>query len=181
MSERLDNHPRPTTAEEWIGTRTIWFPHHQCGGCSEWVGWAIINGKPHFSTRCNCTHMSSPLRPDTWDEVAEFYNMQRHPKAIASIAEQWDLPDPFAEPHVDVIKVMPSGGLAEETYMPDRESRTGEEWEDLETTEIMLYTPSDGVGPKAAVMTINGREYVAPVDALADFLRASLSYLEKAQ
>lgn len=51
-------------------------PHHQCGICREWVEYQIDRDRLYFNSNCGCTSIYNPPAPRSWQELADWINMQ---------------------------------------------------------------------------------------------------------
>ncbi len=52
-------------------------PHHDCGGCGEWVHYFVCEGNLFFSPACGCSW--APSEPRNWSDAANWINMQSNP------------------------------------------------------------------------------------------------------
>lgn len=52
-----------------------WVDHHDCGMCGVMVGFVCDGDTIRFRSGCGCSW--APDRPASWNEAAEFINMQR--------------------------------------------------------------------------------------------------------
>lgn len=52
-----------------------WVTNHDCSLCGVDVGYVINGDQVFYRSGCGCSW--SPDRPISWDEVAEFINMQK--------------------------------------------------------------------------------------------------------
>lgn len=50
--------------------------HHRCGACEAFTYYVIQEGHLFFDGTCECTQARSGLRPLSWDDAAEWINMQ---------------------------------------------------------------------------------------------------------
>lgn len=66
--------------------------HHDCGGCGHWVRYRIEPNGVFFDANCNCGSWSS-LRRESFQDIADWYNMQRNDSAKKEIAERIGLRD----------------------------------------------------------------------------------------
>jgi hypothetical protein len=48
--------------------------HHDCGGCGEMVFYSRFGDQLFFNPGCGCSY--SPPEPRSWDEAADYINMQ---------------------------------------------------------------------------------------------------------
>lgn len=58
--------------------------HHECGICGCPVCYVIENGNVYFDSTCDCSHGQSPLRPRTWDDLADFIH-QHTPEEVEKL------------------------------------------------------------------------------------------------
>jgi hypothetical protein len=70
--------------QESCRAKDIWYVnHHECGCCGEWTRY-LIDAQVLYDSSCGCS--SSRPTPRSWDEVAEFVNMQSRPEIKKEIA-----------------------------------------------------------------------------------------------
>lgn len=68
-----------------------YWEHHRCAICEEPVGYYFFtypNCEVVFDSGCGCSFGSNP-RPSSWQDVAEFYNMQTDEDVIKKMDEFW--------------------------------------------------------------------------------------------
>lgn len=80
------------TAEEFkaqakVKNITQW-PGHNCPKCGYTVGYYFQGENVFFDNGCDC-FSGQNLKPRTWEEVANRYNMQTHPDVIKKMDEHW--------------------------------------------------------------------------------------------
>ena len=77
--------------EQAIKLGLHYWEHHTCAICGEPVGYyffAYPNYEVVFDSGCGCTFGSNP-HPSSWEDVAEFYNMQTNPDIINIMDKFW--------------------------------------------------------------------------------------------
>ena len=66
-----------------------WVPHHACGICGVMTGFILDDESISFDSSCGCA--SSYPQPRTWQDAADWINMQSDPKHAAEIAKRFGL------------------------------------------------------------------------------------------
>lgn len=61
---------------------------HDCAICGYHCGYLFDGEHVFYDSGCYCTS-GAPLRPKTWQHVADHYNMQTHPDTIAKYNTFW--------------------------------------------------------------------------------------------
>ena len=77
--------------EQAIKLGLHYWEHHTCAICGEPVGYYFFAYYPYevvFDSGCGCSFGSNP-RPSSWEDVAEFYNMQTNPDVINKMDKLW--------------------------------------------------------------------------------------------
>lgn len=83
----------PVTADQVRQTVTDYgithLPHHDCGGCGVWVKFVFSpdGERIAFDPNCDCGSPWSPPRETTFQELADWFNMQSVPGVAQTI---WD-------------------------------------------------------------------------------------------
>jgi hypothetical protein len=67
---------------------TFWY-RTDCTLCGYACGFHFKNGLPFYDNGCHCSGNQGVMRPRTWDDVAESYNIQTHPDVIKRHNEFW--------------------------------------------------------------------------------------------
>ena len=64
---------------------------HKCSICGFNCGYIfdIYNDQVYYDSGCDCVTYFVMPHPRSWNEVAEYYNMQTNPKYIAEMDEFW--------------------------------------------------------------------------------------------
>ena len=70
--------------------------HHDCGLCGYMTAYHFRDGEVYFDPGCYCAN--GGMSPRSWDDVAEFYNMQTHPETQARFAAFWGFDVPSTKP-----------------------------------------------------------------------------------
>ena len=60
-----------------------------CSGCGYSVGYRFAPNGVFYDVGCWCTGRAPNWEPRTWQDVADFYNMQNHPRVIAEMDAFW--------------------------------------------------------------------------------------------
>lgn len=60
--------------------------HHRCFICDQMTRYYVINGQLYFDSSCFCTTYSSPRELESWDEAANWINMQSNSEIAKQIA-----------------------------------------------------------------------------------------------
>lgn len=63
--------------------------HHDCGVCGEWVSYLVQGENLYFDSSCGCVR--SHLRVSSWEDAAEWINMQSNEEAKAEIMKKFGL------------------------------------------------------------------------------------------
>lgn len=78
--------------EQAIKLGKHFWEHHRCAICGEPVGYYFFSYPPYevvFDSTCGCSHIHS-IHPSSWEDVAEFYNMQDNSDVIKKMDEYWE-------------------------------------------------------------------------------------------
>jgi hypothetical protein len=65
--------------------------HHDCGCCGMMVYYHRENDQLFFNPACDCVWHYSPPEPRSWDEAADWINMQSDPKWNADLRARFGL------------------------------------------------------------------------------------------
>jgi hypothetical protein len=66
--------------------------HHDCGGCGEMVSYSRHEDQLYFNSGCGCSW--SPPQERSWDDAADWINMQGDPEWHLKIAARFGLTPP---------------------------------------------------------------------------------------
>lgn len=66
-------------------------PHHECAICGEWVAYEVYNKQLFFNSNCGCSSFWSPVILCSWQDAADFINMQSNPRVRVEIASLFGL------------------------------------------------------------------------------------------
>lgn len=62
--------------------------NHECAICGHPVGWRIYDDVVTYDSGCDCSCMSNERR-SSWEEIADFYNMQTSERVISEMDKFW--------------------------------------------------------------------------------------------
>ncbi len=67
--------------------------NHSCSLCGEMTYYFVAGKELYFNSACDCSAYSkiAPPRPCSWQEVADWINMQSKPESKISIAKQFGM------------------------------------------------------------------------------------------
>lgn len=51
--------------------------HHECGGCWVTVNYVVVGEDLFFDSNCDCGPCTSELQPRSWDDAADWINMNK--------------------------------------------------------------------------------------------------------
>jgi hypothetical protein len=74
-------------AVEAAGITTI--DHHDCGLCGAMVYYSVDGGRLYFNPGCDCRW--TPREPRSWDDAADWINMQSQEPARAEVARRFGI------------------------------------------------------------------------------------------
>lgn len=66
--------------------------HHDCSICGYMTAYIIEGDNIYFDAGCDCSSSGGPPRPETWEHVADWINMQRTPEARNDLRTRFGLP-----------------------------------------------------------------------------------------
>lgn len=75
--------------EAVLASGITYIHHHDCNVCKYWIAYVIINNNLYFSPSCSCSW--SPSRLASWDEAANWINMQTNEKAKIEIMKKFGI------------------------------------------------------------------------------------------
>lgn len=70
--------------------KLISWPQRGCSFCGAMIGYRFVDGKAFYDSNCNCVNYTTPLQPRSWDDIADFYNMQNNPVTIEEMDNFWE-------------------------------------------------------------------------------------------
>ena len=64
------------------------WPVHDCSICGYSCGYVFDGNNVGYDSGCDCVTWEN-IRPSSWADVADFYNMQHSPKIIEAMNRFW--------------------------------------------------------------------------------------------
>lgn len=71
-------------------------PHHDCSLCGHWTNYQRVEGRLYYCSGCGCSY-SQPT-PRSWDDAADWINMQSDPQIRGEIQNRFGLDRPTSSP-----------------------------------------------------------------------------------
>jgi len=68
-----------------------WVDHHECSICDRMVGYIVEGEQLLFSPGCRCVLSFTPPEPRSWDEAADWINMQSDADCKRRIAARFGI------------------------------------------------------------------------------------------
>ena len=85
---------RNVTAEEvqksMVDNNISEVKHHDCCICGVWVKYIVVDGDLLFDATCKCLNRPD-LNPSSWEEAANYLNMQSFPEVKKEIAQRFGI------------------------------------------------------------------------------------------
>lgn len=75
-------------------------PHHDCGGCGEWVSYVRVNNSLFFDSNCDCTCYRTQPEERSWDDLADFINRcsgPAHSRLVKAVGLDRPIPQALME------------------------------------------------------------------------------------
>lgn len=60
----------------------------ECSICNYPLSYYFSNGQVTFDSGCDCTRLNN-IRQSSWNDVADFFNMQEHPSLVEKMNQFW--------------------------------------------------------------------------------------------
>ena len=90
--KRLPEHFKEAVKRLGISRWNVW----NCSMCGYECGFVFRNDDSVFyDPGCGCVTHNVPLEPRTWEDVANFYNIQKNENIIAKMDALWRFVDPI--------------------------------------------------------------------------------------
>ena len=67
---------------------TSW-PIHDCSICGYQCGYIIKGDEVFYDNGCDCINGPSNIQQVDWHNIANMYNLQKHPPVIAKMKTHW--------------------------------------------------------------------------------------------
>lgn len=75
-------------------------PHHDCGGCGEWVSYVRVNNNLFFDSNCDCTRYHTQPEERSWNDLADFINRcsdPAHSRLVKAVGLDRPIPQALME------------------------------------------------------------------------------------
>lgn len=113
---------------DWVRERAkgaYWLDHHACAICCSMVGYHIEGETVLLDTNCDCVSYRTPLRPSSFEDIANWLAMQHHDDTRDKIMSGFKYREPRPDMSVaDTAEKLANrmGATFEEKHDADTES-----------------------------------------------------------